>query len=167
MTAALSRIDPRRYRDVMGHLPTGVVVVAGRRPSTGEPAGLVVGTFQSLSLDPALVTFSVALTSNSWPKIRESGRFSASVLASGQHDVCQRLSSKNPDKFHAVDWHESADGNPRITGAHAWIDCQVHHEFECGDHTVVIARVRRLDAGSGEPLVFYRGRLGKYREISA
>ena len=165
MTTPSPRIEPRHFRDVMGHLPTGVVVVAGREPETGNPAGLVVGTFQSLSLDPPLVIFSVATTSSSWPKIRPAGHFSASVLADGQNDVCRALSRKQDDKFTGVDWHESADGTPQIAGAHAWIDCRTVRELEGGDHIIVIAEVRRLDAGGGEPLVFHRGRLGGYREL--
>ncbi len=70
-------IEPRHFRDMMGHLPTGDVVVAGRETAVGQPAGLVVGTFQSLSLESPLVTFSVARTSSSWPRIRPAGRFSA------------------------------------------------------------------------------------------
>ncbi|GAA3547624.1 flavin reductase family protein [Amycolatopsis ultiminotia] len=167
MIVSPAAIEPRHYRDVLGHLPTGVVVLAGRDTGTGAPAGLVVGTFQSLSLEPPLVTFSVALTSTSWPKIRPACRFSASVLASGQHDVCRMLSSKRDDKFSAVGWHESTDGNPRITGAHAWIDCEIRHELDGGDHVIVVAAVRHLEAGTGEPLVFHRGRLGIYQDISS
>lgn len=164
MALSSATIEPRHFRDVMGHLPTGVVVVAAREPGTGVPAGLVVGTFQSLSLDPPLVAFSVATTSSSWPKIRPAGFFSASVLADGQHDVCRAMSSKQGDKFAAVDWHESADSTPQIAGAHAWIDCKTTQELDGGDHVIVIAEVRRLDAGGGQPLVFHRGRLGGYRE---
>ncbi|MFC4562401.1 flavin reductase family protein [Nocardiopsis mangrovi] len=149
----------------MGHLPTGVAVVAGREPGTGHPAGLVVGTLQSLSLDPPLVSFSVATTSRSWPKIRRAGYFSASVLADGQNDVCRALSSRRDDKFAAVDWHESADGTPQIAGAHAWIDCKTVQELAGGDHFIVIAEVRRLEAGGGEPMVVHRGRLGGYRAL--
>ncbi|QUH02083.1 flavin reductase family protein [Saccharopolyspora erythraea] len=165
MTLSSQTIEPRHFRDVMGHLPTGVVVVAGREPGSGNPAGLIVGTFQSLSLDPPLVTFSVARTSSSWPKIRPAEYFSASVLADGQNDVCRAMSSKTDDKFAAVDWHESADGTPKISGAHAWIDCRTVQELEGGDHVIVIAEVLRLDAGGGEPLVFHRGRLGGYRAL--
>lgn len=161
----LSTIEPRHFRDVMGRLPTGVVVVAGRDTATGSPAGLVVGTFQSLSLDPPLVSFSVAATSSSWPKIRPSGHFSASILADEQNDVCRALASKQPDKFAFVDWLESIDGSPQITGAHAWIDCSTVQELEGGDHIIVIAEVRSLDSGGGEPMVFHRGRLGSYREL--
>ncbi len=165
MTMPSPTIEPRHFRDVMGHLPTGVVVVAGRRVDTGDPAGLVVGTFQALSLDPPLVSFSVATTSSSWPKIRPAEYFSASVLADGQNDVCRAMSSKRDDKFAAVDWNESTDGAPQISGSHAWIDCKTVRELEGGDHLVVIAEVRRLEAGGGDPLLFHRGRLGGYREL--
>lgn len=167
MTTSSPTIEARHFRDVMGHLPTGVVVVAGREPRTGTPAGLVVGTFQSLSLDPPLVSFSVATTSTSWPKIRPAGYFSASVLADGQDDVCRALSSREPDKFAAVGWHESGDGSPQISGAHAWIDCRTVHELAGGDHRIVLAEVRGLRAGTGAPLVFHRGRFGGYRAIPA
>ncbi|MDI2027654.1 flavin reductase family protein [Saccharopolyspora sp. TS4A08] len=164
MTLSTPTIEPRYFRDVIGHLPTGVTVVAGRDSETGAPAGLVVGTFQSLSLDPPLVTFSVATTSSSWPKVRTGGFFSASVLADGQHHVCQAMSSKQGDKFAQLDWHESAEGTPQITGAHAWIDCKTVQELEGGDHVIVVAEVLRLQAGGGRPLIFHRGRLGGYCE---
>lgn len=167
MTLSTPTIEPRYFRDVIGHLPTGVTVVAGREADTGAPAGLVVGTFQSLSLDPPLVTFSVANTSTSWPKVRGGGYFSASVLADGQHDVCKALSSKQGDKFAALDWRESAEGSPQIAGAHAWVDCKSVQEFEAGDHVIVIAEVLRLEAGHGQPLIFHRGRLGAYHEPAA
>lgn len=167
MTLTSAAIEPSYYRDVMGRLPTGVVVVAGPETDTGGPAGLVVGTFQSLSLNPPLVSFSVANTSSSWPKVRSAGRFSASVLASGQDVICRVMSSKGGDKFAAVNWHASPDGAPRISGAHAWIDCATPYEWQGGDHIIVIANVLRLTAGEGgEPLVFHRGRLGGYRDFS-
>lgn len=59
----------------------------------------------------------------------------------------------------------SEAGSPRIAGAHAWIDCEVTHELDGGDHVIVIARVLQMDAaGDSEPLVFHKGRLGGYRE---
>ena len=122
-------IDRAHYRSVMGHLPTGVVAVSAIVPGTATPCGLVVGTFQSLSLEPALVSFSVADTSTSWPKLRSARRLCASVLAAGQESVCRALSSKHPDKFAFLDWSLSPAGSACITGAHAWIDCEVTHEL--------------------------------------
>ncbi|MGH3582421.1 MAG: flavin reductase family protein, partial [Mycobacterium sp.] len=152
------------YRSVMGHLPTGVVAISAIQPGIAQPCGMVVGTFQSLSLEPALVSFSVAHTSTSWPKLRSADRLCASVLATGQEDVCKALSGKNPDKFAFVDWTLSSLGSPRITGAHVWVDCHVVQEVDGGDHVIVIAEVHAMDVGDGEPLVFHRGRLGGYRQ---
>ena len=104
-------IDRAHYRSVMGHLPTGVVAVSAIVPGTATPCGLVVGTFQSLSLEPALVSFSVADTSASWPKLRSARRLCASVLAAGQESVCRALSSKHPDKFAFLDWSLSPAGS--------------------------------------------------------
>ena len=157
-------IDRAHYRSVMGHLPTGVVAVSAIVPGTATPCGLVVGTFQSLSLEPALVSFSVADTSTSWPKLRSARRLCASVLAAGQESVYRALSSKHPDKFAFLDWSLSPAGSACITGAHAWIDCEVTHELYAGDHFIVIAQVTHMQAEAGEPLVFHKGRLGSYRE---
>lgn len=157
-------IEQMQYRTVMGHLPTGVVAVSAILPGTTHPCGMVVGTFQSLSLEPALVSFSVADTSTSWPKLRSAGRLCASVLATGQEPVCKALSSKSPDKFADVEWMLSSAGSPRIAGAHAWIDCHVVGELAGGDHVIVVAEVLAMDAGDGEPLVFHKGRLGGYRQ---
>ncbi|MGW6405043.1 flavin reductase family protein [Streptomyces sp. NPDC055134] len=91
-TGAEHAVDQRLFRDVMGHLPTGVVAIAGLEADTRRPSGMIVGTFQALSLTPALVTFSVDRSSTSWPEIRTTGRFSATVLAEHQTDVCKALS---------------------------------------------------------------------------
>lgn len=157
-------IEQSHYRNVMGRLPTGVVALAAITPDTAHPCGMVVGTFQSLSLEPALVCFSVAHTSTSWPKLRAAERFCASVLGTGQENVCQALSGRNPDKFEFVEWTPSPSGSPRISGAHAWVDCRVVHELHGGDHVIVVAEVVAMETGDGEPLVFHRGRLGGYRE---
>lgn len=162
----VTAFDQVHFRAVMGHLPTGVVALSAIAPAAARPCGLVVGTFQSLSLEPPLVTFSVARTSTSWPKVRAAGRLCASVLAAGQESVCGALSSKQPDKFRDIDWSLSEAGTPQIAGALAWIDCDIRQELDGGDHVIVIARVVRMDSGWGDPLVFHKGRLGGYREPS-
>jgi 3-hydroxy-9,10-secoandrosta-1,3,5(10)-triene-9,17-dione monooxygenase reductase component len=160
-------VDQRAFRDVMGHLPTGVVAITGIDAETRQPAGMIVGTFQSLSLTPSLVTFSVDRSSTSWPRIRTGGRFSASVLAEHQTDVCKALSRKSGDKFEGVDWVPSPEGSPQFRGAAAWIDCEIVQELDGGDHVIVVGRVLRMSAGSAEPLVFHRGKLGGYRAPAA
>lgn len=160
-------INPDHFRAVMRHLPTGVAAICAAELGAGTPAGLIVGTFQSLSLDPALVTFSVARTSTSWPKIASAGRFSVSLLADGQQSVCKALSGKTGDKFASIEWTSSSYGTPHIDKALGWIDCSIRQELDGGDHVLIIADVLQMTAAAGEPLVFHGGRLGTFRESSA
>ncbi|BCT78160.1 monooxygenase [Sinomonas cyclohexanicum] len=157
-------IDSDTYRAVMRHLPTGVAAICSTDPVTGAQHGMIVGTFASLSMDPALVTFSVMHSSTSWPKIAASGRFSVSLLADGQQPVCKALSAKGEDKLSAVDWSASQWGAPRIDGALAWFDCALGHELPGGDHLIVIANVLEMAPGSGAPLIFHGGRFGSFKE---
>ncbi|WP_433875268.1 flavin reductase family protein [Sinomonas atrocyanea] len=164
-TGTARPIAPDTYRAVMRHLPTGVAAICSTDPATGARHGMIVGTFASLSMDPALVTFSVMHTSTSWPKIAASGSFSISLLADGQQHVCKALSAKGEDKLAPLDWSESAWGDPRIDGSLAWFDCTLEQLLAGGDHLIVVATVLEMAPGNGgAPLIFHGGRFGSFRE---
>lgn len=116
MTATASLSSPATnataYRQVFGLLPTGVVAITGLA-NDGKPLGLVVGTFQSLSLEPALVTFCVDKSSSTWPALRSLERFTANILSTEQLSVCRALSRKGEDKFQGIEYEESTVGTPR------------------------------------------------------
>ncbi|MBJ7426110.1 MAG: flavin reductase family protein, partial [Ilumatobacteraceae bacterium] len=101
-----SQIDPRRYRDVLGHFPTGVTVVTGL-DSSGAPHGMTIGSFSSVSLDPPLVGFLPGMQSRSWPAIAESGKFCVNILADGQDELCWKFAKEPADgetsKFSGVE----------------------------------------------------------------
>ena len=156
-------IHPDRYREVMRHHPTGVAAVASLDPDTAEPRGLVVGTLASLSLEPALITFSVGRSSSSWPKISRTGKFTVSLLAEGQQDVVDALSRRKEDKFAGLDWSLSSQRTPQLHGALGWIHCTVERELDGGDHLLIIAAVTGMSASGGEPLIFHGGRLGSFQ----
>lgn len=152
----MSAIDQAHFRQVLGHFPTGVTVVAGMNGE--EPVGLAVGSFFSLSIDPALVGFCVDIGSNSWSRMEGSGSFCVNILGDDQEDVCRVFASSNDDKFASIGWRPSETGSPLIHGVLAWIDCDVDAVHDGGDHHIVVGRVRGLDIGhEGEPLVFFRG----------
>ena len=161
------RIDSDHYRAVMRHLPTGVAAICSTDPVTGARNGMIVGTFASLSMSPALVTFSVTHTSTSWPKIAEAEGFGISLLSEDQQQVCRALSAKGEDKLSAVNWSESAWGNPHIDGSLAWFDCRTEQQIIAGDHLIVVASVLDMMPGEGTPLIFHGGRFGSFRENSA
>jgi flavin reductase (DIM6/NTAB) family NADH-FMN oxidoreductase RutF len=167
-TAVATRpITPDHYRAVMRHLPTGVAAICSSDPFTGSRNGMIVGTFASLSMDPALVTFSVTHTSTSWPKIAKADRFGISLLAEGQQHICRTLSAKGEDKLSTLDWSESEWGTPHIHGSLAWFDCRLEQQITAGDHLIVIASVLDMTQGEGNPLIFQGGRFGSISEINA
>lgn len=159
-------IEPDRYREVMRHHPTGVAAVSSLDVETGTPHGLIVGTLASLSLKPALITFSVDRNSSSWPKISHTGKFTISLLAEGQKDVSEALSRKQHDKFTGINWSLSSQRTPQIDGALGWIHCTINREIDGGDHLLIIADVVGMNASGGEPMVFHGGRLGGFRSQS-
>jgi flavin reductase (DIM6/NTAB) family NADH-FMN oxidoreductase RutF len=149
-------IDQALFRQVMGHFPTGVVVVA----SPG-PVGTAIGSFQSLSLDPPLVLFSITKTSSSWPKIRETGVFCVSVLAEDQEHVSRQFAQSGADKFAGLGYKPMGTGSPRIEDCVAWMDCDITDVFDGGDHDIVVGTIREMAVEREvKPLIFFRGGYG-------
>lgn len=154
-------IDQARYRQVLGHFPTGVVVVTSE--IDGEPSGMAIGSFASVSLDPPLVGFLPAKTSSSWPKIEQAGRFVVNVLADDQEELCRIMATKDADKFDGVGWRRGLTGAPILDGVLAFIECDIEGVLEAGDHWFVLGRVLDLEVvHEGGPLVFFRGGYGRY-----
>ena len=154
--------DSARYRQVLGHFPTGVTVVTAAPDH--QPVGLAVGSFTSVSLEPPLVAFLPTKTSTSFPKIREAGCFCVNVLADDQEDVCRVFASSGGDKFQGIGWRPASTGSPILHEVLAWIDCDIDAIHEAGDHFIVVGRVRELEVArrEGGPLVFYRGGYGRF-----
>jgi flavin reductase (DIM6/NTAB) family NADH-FMN oxidoreductase RutF/DNA-binding IclR family transcriptional regulator len=157
------QIDARYFRDVLGHFPTGVCVITAMGAS-GEPIGMVVGTFASVSLDPPLVAFMPDRSSTTFPRIREAGRFCVNVLSSGQEPLCRSFSTRGADRFGGIDWTPAPiTGSPVLPGSVAWIDCIIDVVHEAGDHDIVIGRVQDLAVQNpGLPLLFYQGGYGVF-----
>jgi flavin reductase (DIM6/NTAB) family NADH-FMN oxidoreductase RutF len=149
--------DPTRFRRVLGHIPTGVVVVTGLDAERG-PVGMTVGSFTSVSLDPPLVAFLPSRTSSTWARMRAAGSFVVNVLGAHQRHISHAFAAADGDRFDSVAWSRAGSGAPLIDGAVAWIDCNVEAVHEAGDHYWVLGRVRELEVVStAPPLVFYRG----------
>ncbi|WP_284742410.1 flavin reductase family protein [Amycolatopsis sp. RTGN1] len=162
MTGIGPAFDGRHFRDVLGNLPTAVVAVTTAGPDDG-PAGMVVGTFTSVSLDPPLVSFLADRSSQTLPRIRAAGRYCANVLAADQEAVCRRMAVRDPGKFDTVPWTPSPLGNPVLEGIVAWVDCMIEKVVELGDHYLVVGRVHDLRVESPKtPLLFFRGGYGDY-----
>lgn len=156
------QVDGERFRRVLGSYPTGVTVVTAIA-GDGVPAGMAVGSFTSVSLDPPLVAFLPDKSSTSFPKIRTASSFCVNVLAADQEDICRAFATRGGDKFAGVRWTPTGSGAPRLDGVAAWIDCEFESIQETGDHYFVLGRVRDLDShGERLPLVFFQGGYGRF-----
>lgn len=153
------------FRRVLGNFATGVTVVTAPA-SEGEegPAGFACQSFSSLSLDPPLVSFMVARTSTTWPRIARAGVFCVNVLGADQGALCRGFAVSGADKFAGVVYDAApVTGSPRLAGVPAWIDCTIQAVHTGGDHLIVVGRVDALGAtDDGEPLLFHRGKFGRF-----
>jgi flavin reductase (DIM6/NTAB) family NADH-FMN oxidoreductase RutF len=154
-------VDPDRFRDVLGHLPTGVTVVTAHDPD--GPVAMSANSVTSVSLDPPLILFCPAKSSSTWPHIRDSGRFCVNVFAAHHEEASRRFAASGVDRFAGVSWHSRPSG-PAIDDAVAWIECTIDAVHEAGDHLIVVGAVDQLDIreGADEPLVFFRGQYGSF-----
>ena len=160
--------DSKEFRTVLGHFPTGVTIVSG--VDDGTPVGFTIGSFTSVSLDPPLVGFLPMKESSTWAAIERSGSFCVNVLSRDQADLCWKFakSDNEADRYDDVRWHGAPTGSPIIDRAVAWIDCNIEHVYEMGDHLFVLGRVVALEADANHdghgpfPLLFFKGTLGGF-----
>jgi 3-hydroxy-9,10-secoandrosta-1,3,5(10)-triene-9,17-dione monooxygenase reductase component len=153
-------VEADHFRHVLGHFPTGVAVLTAGR-AEGQ-VGMACNSLTSVSLDPPLISICPARTSETWPEIRAAGQFLINLMRHGQDETVAKFARKGIDRFAAVPFHERRCG-PALDDAMAWIECVIEAEHDAGDHTLVIARVLRLELGDvGDPLVFFRGRYGTF-----
>ncbi len=155
-------LDLQDFRQTMGSFASGIVIVTGM--DARQPLGFAAQSFISLSLEPALICFSPAKTSSTWPKIRDSGVFGINVLAADQTSVCQSMASSGGDKFAGVEWRPGQLNVPILEGVLAYIECSVEAEHEAGDHTLVIGRVASAARvrKSMDPLLYFRSAYGTF-----
>ncbi|MFD7977036.1 flavin reductase family protein [Streptomyces sp. NPDC059071] len=155
-------VDPGEFRRVLGHFASGVTIVTAL--DEDGPAGFACQSFASLSLDPPLIAFMVARTSTTWPRIARAGRFCVNILGAEQGGLCRAFAVSGADKFAGVSWTPApSTGSPRLPEAPAWIDCEIAAVHTGGDHLIVVGRVESLGATEeGDPLLFHRGRFGRF-----
>ena len=160
--------DAKDFRNVLGHFPTSVTIVSGMHDD--EPVGFTIGSFTSVSLDPPMVGFLPQTNSVTWESMSQRGSFCVNVLSRDQADLCWKFakSDNESERYLDVEWHPAPTGSPVIDRAVAWIDCEVEHVYEMGDHYFVLGRVVALEAdadrdGNGPfPLLFFKGTLGGF-----
>ena len=155
--------DPRSFRDALGRFATGVAFVTAA--PDGEPAGLIVNSLTSVSLDPPLVSFCPSRSSLTWSRMRRTGRFGVNVLGHEYERFARRATPPGADRFAGLDWECGRAGVPLLTNALASLECQLVAEHPAGDHWIVVGRVDHLRiSASNDPLIFFAGEFGALQQ---
>lgn len=153
-------LDVARFREVVGHFATGVVVITG--VENAQPVGFTCQTFGSLSIDPILVSFAARTASTSWPRLRPAGVVAINVLSSHQEALARVFATSGNDKFDGVAWTSGAQGAPLLGGALASLEGRIVDVTSYGDHDIAVVAVDHVASHDGHPLIYYRGGFGSF-----
>jgi flavin reductase (DIM6/NTAB) family NADH-FMN oxidoreductase RutF len=151
------------FRRALGEFATGVAVITAQ--GQGEDLiGMTMSSFNSVSLDPPLVLFSVDRKANSLPAMLQAKGFAVNILAREQENISNRFAKALSDKWADIKRTVGHAEAPLITGALAHFECEPYANYDGGDHVVFVVRVLRhaVRAGNPAPLIFFRGR---YRDV--
>lgn len=141
----------------MRHFPSGVTVVTSLRE--GEPRGLTVSAFASVSADPPMVLICVNRDARSYLYISGSKLFCVNFLAGDQRHLAERFSGKLRERqFEGVEYDVDVTGAPVLRGTVAHLDCEVLEEHHAGSHSIFIGRVLSAQSRTGSPLGYYNGK---------
>src|SRR3954451_15908884 len=133
-------LDARPFRDALGRFATGVAFVTAA--PGGEPAGLVINSFASVSLDPPLVMFCPSRRSLTWSRMRRTGVFGVNVLGRDLEPFVVRAARPGAaDRFAGLSWEPGPHGAPLLPGGLASLECAVTSEQLAGDHSIVVGQV--------------------------
>jgi len=157
-----SPLDPLALRVALSRFPSGVCIVT-TLAADGQPVGLTVNSFASVSLDPPLVLWSLRRRSPSLSAFQTAPGFAISVLAADQHELSSRFARPVADKFDSVRLASRHGEAPLIEGAAAHFTCSKWQEYPGGDHIIFIGAVHSFAASSAAPLAFVGGRYATVR----
>ena len=148
--------DARELRDVLGRFATGVAVIT-TCGNEGQPLGLTVNSFASVSLDPAEILWSIVSKAPSRPAFHNHGAFAVNIMPEEDKDQTLRFAKPLDDKFDGVNWKRGWRDVPVLGNALATLECDVKDMIPSGDHHIIVGSVRAIDSRDGDPLVFFRG----------
>jgi flavin reductase (DIM6/NTAB) family NADH-FMN oxidoreductase RutF len=157
--------DQRQFRDALAQYATGVTIVCARGSEPGRYVGFTANSFNSVSLDPPLIVWTLARRSASLAAFENAERYAVNVLSVGQVELARRFSRPHADRFATVAYRLGWSEAPLIEGCVAWLECRHHARHRVGDHELFIGEVVTVERARGAGLVFHHGCFGSTRKI--
>lgn len=147
--------DARAFRRCLGQFATGIAIIT--TDFEGQPVGMAVNSFAAVSLEPALVLWSIRKESSSARAFLGAKKYAVNILEESQTEVSRIFGAGRTDKFEQVSWSRGAHGCPLIAPAIGHFECELEHVVDGGDHHILIGRVLRFARFEGRPLLFTQG----------
>lgn len=157
--------ENRKLREAFGRFASGITVVT-LNDHDGNPTGITVNSFSSLSLDPPLLLFSVGKSQVSRRWLQISNRFNVNILSTAQEDVAWQFARPVENKFEGVHWRTCGNGQPVIEQALATFECRKWQTYDGGDHDIVVGEVTGFDTSEGDALLFFRGQMARMEKAA-
>ena len=150
-----SSLHPDVFRSVLRRHPAGVTVIT--LDAGAGPIGFTATSVVSTSLDPPLLTFSIAQTASSWPSLSVAETLVINLLAHDQEHIAQRFATSGIDRFaHPTRWERLGAGEPRLSDAPTWMRCQVDRRIGIGDHILVVVQtIEAEESRPAAPLIYH------------
>lgn len=155
-TLTAPTLDPRAFRRALGNFATGVTIITAVTPE-GHRTGVTANSFNSVSLDPPLVLWSLDKRSGACAIFEQAEHFAVNILASDQIDLSNQFARPNTDKFAGVALREGHGGCLLLEGCAASFQCEKHQVIDAGDHWILIGRVLEFEDTGRSPLLYHQG----------
>ena len=151
-----STFDARSFRDALGSFATGVTVMT-TVDAQGHDVGLTANSFNSVSLDPPMILWSLARASRNLPAFKQADHFAVHILSSQQQSLSNRFATSKADKFAGLDLSRGDGGVPLIDGCAARFVCRTAHQYDGGDHVIFVGEVLEFTQAGSAPLIYHGG----------
>ncbi|MFC0225518.1 p-hydroxyphenylacetate 3-hydroxylase reductase component [Serratia aquatilis] len=149
-------LDPRAFRRALGNFATGVTVVTAATQQ-GTRVGVTANSFNSVSLDPPLVLWSIDKRSGSYPVFEQADHFAINILAADQVELSNRFARPSENKFAGIEIDIGVGGAPMFADCAARFQCEKYQQIDGGDHWILIGKVVAFDDLGRAPLVYHQG----------
>lgn len=150
------KVDPLQFRRALGNFATGVTIVTAQN-AQGEKVGVTANSFNSVSLDPPLILWSIDKKSSSFPVFEQATHFAVNILSGSQIDLSNKFSRRNIDKFLDTQFRHGAGLTPILDNCSAIFECERHQIIEGGDHWIMIGKVVNFHDEGRSPLLYHQG----------
>lgn len=151
-----NNIDKLAFRHALGNFATGITVMTATSPD-GNRVGVTANSFNSVSLDPALILWSIEKTSSSFAVFESASHFAVNILGADQMNLSNHFAKRSEDKFADIGFEDGLGNAAILKGCAAIFQCERHSIIEGGDHWIIIGKVVEFDDAGKAPLLYHQG----------